>query len=59
VLTHQQWRGLIDFSKAVDAGIVTSFATGAGTRNAQGIWTPEQARRFLGYTRSVGGRIVA
>src|SRR3954465_868024 len=34
VLTHGQWKGVVDFSKAVDAGIVTSFATGAGTRNA-------------------------
>ena len=59
VLTHQQWRGVVDFSKAVDAGIVTSFATGIGTRNPQGMWTPEQAKRFLAYTRSIGGRIVA
>ncbi|HEV7879213.1 MAG TPA: hypothetical protein VGP39_14195, partial [Bradyrhizobium sp.] len=28
VLTHGQWKGVVDFSKAVDAGIVTSFATG-------------------------------
>lgn len=59
VLTHQQWRGVVDFSKAVDAGIVTSFATGVGTRNAQGVWTAEQAKRFLAYTRAIGGRIVA
>jgi glycosyl hydrolase family 79 len=59
VLTHQQWRGVVNFSKAVDAGIVTSFATGVGTRNAQGVWTAEQAKRFLAYTRSIGGRIVA
>ncbi|HEY2412822.1 MAG TPA: hypothetical protein VGI40_11300 [Pirellulaceae bacterium] len=26
VLTHQQWRSLVDFSKAVDAGIVISIA---------------------------------
>ncbi|HLH90977.1 MAG TPA: hypothetical protein VKX28_21205 [Xanthobacteraceae bacterium] len=59
VLTRQQWRGVVDFAKAVDAGIVTSFAIGIGTRDAQGAWTAEQAGRFLAYTRSIGGRIVA
>ena len=59
VLTHQQWRGVVDFSNAVDATIVTSFAIGAGTRDAQGVWTTLQAERFLAYTRAVGGRIVA
>jgi heparanase len=59
VLTHQQWRGVIKFSKAVDAWIVTSFANGVGTRDAAGVWTSEQAKLFLDYTRSVGGRITA
>ncbi|MBZ6079100.1 hypothetical protein [Microvirga puerhi] len=59
VLTQQQWKGVVDFAKAVDAEIITSFATGVGTRNPQGIWTPEQAKRLLGYTRSMGGRIAA
>src|SRR4051794_32795504 len=44
VLTRQQWKGVVDFSKAVDARIVTSFSTGVGTRNSSGVWTPEQAR---------------
>ena len=59
VLSHQQWKGVIDFAKAVDAGIVTSFATGVGTRDSSGVWTPEQARRFLEYTKSVNGKIAA
>ena len=59
VLTRQQWKGLVDFANAVDAGIVTSFATSVGTRDAAGTWTPAQARRFLDYTTSVGGRIAA
>jgi hypothetical protein len=59
VLSRQQWNGVIDFSKAVDAGIVTSFATGVGTRDAKGVWTPVQASRFLEYTKSANGRIVA
>ena len=59
VLSHQQWKSVIDFSKAVDANVVTSFATGAGTRDSSGVWTPEQARRFLEYTKSVNGTIAA
>jgi hypothetical protein len=59
VLTRREWQGVIDFSRAVDAPIVTSFAIGAGTRNAAGIWMPEQARDLLAATRSMGGRIAA
>lgn len=59
VLTRQQWKGVVDFAQAVDAKIVTSFATSVGTRNAAGVWTPDQARQFLGYTKSIGGSIAA
>ena len=59
MVTHQQWKGVVAFSKAVNAGIVTSFAAGVGTRDSSGVWTPEQARRFLNNTRLIGGRIAA
>ncbi|MEO6966729.1 MAG: hypothetical protein ABI076_12680 [Acidobacteriaceae bacterium] len=59
VLTRKQWKGVVDFSHAVDAQIVTSVATSAGTRNAAGVWTPDQAGKFLSYTRSIGGNIAA
>jgi heparanase 1 len=59
VLTRQQWKGVIDFSNAVNAELVTSFAVSAGTRDATGLWTPDQARQFLDYTKSVGGHIAA
>ena len=59
VLTRQQWEGLVSFAKAVDAGIVTSFAISPGTRDAAGTWTPAQAGRLLTYTKSIGGRIAA
>ena len=36
VLTQAQWKGVVDFSRAVDAKIVTSLATSAGTRDAAG-----------------------
>jgi len=59
VLTRQQWKGVVDFSRAVNAELVTSFAISAGTRDASGVWTPEQARQILAYTESVGGSIAA
>ncbi|MGD0871887.1 MAG: hypothetical protein ABSB88_20245 [Bryobacteraceae bacterium] len=59
VLTRRQWKGVVDFSRAVDARIVTSFAASAGTRDASGVWTPAQARQFLAYTKSIGGSITA
>lgn len=59
VLTRKQWKGVVDFSNAVNAKIVTSFATSPGTRDAKGIWTPKQARQFLSYTKSIGGDIAA
>ena len=59
VLTRQQWKGVVDFSKATDARIVTSFATSMGTRDAAGMWTPGQAQQLVGYTKSIGGNIAA
>jgi heparanase len=59
VLTRQQWKGVIDFSRAANAEIVTSFSIGAGTRDSSGVWTPDQASQILAYTQSVGGKIAA
>ena len=59
VLTPRQWRGVIEFAHAVDARVVTSFATCGGVRDASGAWSPEQARRLLDLTRSAGGSIAA
>jgi len=59
VLTRPQWKGVVEFARAVDAEIVTSMATSTGTRDAGGVWTPVQARRLLDYTKSVGGRVAA
>lgn len=59
ILTRQQWRGVIDFSQAVGARVVTSFAISAGSRDATGVWQPDQTRRLLDYTSSAGGSIAA
>jgi hypothetical protein len=59
VLGRAQWRGAVEFARVVNAEIVTSFAVSPGGRDAQGVWTPDQAQRLIAYTRSLGGRIAA
>jgi heparanase 1 len=59
VLTRAAWKGVVDFSHAVGVQVVTSVATSAGTRDADGVWTPTQAKAVLDYTKSIGGSIVA
>lgn len=59
VLTRAEWKGVIDFAHAVDDKIVTSFAISAGTRDADGVWTPTQAKAFIDYTKSLGASITA
>lgn len=59
VLTRAQWAGVVAFAKAVDARILTSFATSEGARDKDGAWNAEQARRLFAYTASLGGRIDA
>ena len=59
ILSRQQWQGVVNFSQAVAAQIVTSFAVSPGTRDPAGVWSPDQARRLLSYTYSLGGRVAA
>ncbi len=59
VLTRAEWRGVVDFARATDDRIVTSFAISAGTRDASGVWAPAQAQAFLDYTKNAGGSIAA
>lgn len=59
ILTRQQWKGIVDFSNAVGAPIVTSFAVSDGTRDANGAWTSDQAGKLIAFTRSSGGTIAA
>ena len=59
VLTRQQWKGVVDFARAVDGRLVTSFATSTGARDDSGAWTPASARAFVEHTKSLGGSIVA
>ncbi len=59
VLTREEWKGVIDFARAANARIVTSFAMSTGTRDGAGLWTPKVAQAFLEYTKSAGGNIAA
>jgi len=59
VLTRDQWKSVVTFSKAANAPIVTSFAVSNGTRGADGVWNTEQAQRRLDLTRAAGGSIYA
>ncbi|MES2393012.1 MAG: hypothetical protein V4555_15305 [Acidobacteriota bacterium] len=57
VLTRAEWKSVIDFSRAVDAPIVTSFAVSMGTRDASGLWTTTEAQKILDATHRLGGSI--
>jgi heparanase len=59
ILTRRQWKGVVDFAGAVDAEVITSFATSAGTRDAAGVWTADQAGRLVAFTKKIGGAITA
>lgn len=59
VLTRAEWKGVVDFAKAVNADIVASVATSAGTRDANGVWTDAQAKPWMDYTKQIGGHIAA
>jgi hypothetical protein len=59
ILSHPRWQAVVNFSQTVAAQIVTSFAVSEGTRDAAGVWSPDEARRLLAYTRLAGGTIAA
>ena len=59
VLTRAQWRGVVEFARAANAKLVTSFAISDGVRDAQGVWTPAELQKLLAYTSSIGGAIAA
>lgn len=59
ILTRKHWKSVVEFVKATDSKLVTSFAVSNGVRDAQGLWTPQQAQQLLDYTQSLGGEIAA
>ncbi|MFZ1391600.1 MAG: hypothetical protein WAS23_08450, partial [Dokdonella sp.] len=59
ILTRKEWKGVIDFCKAVDGRLITSFAISNGMRDKEGDWTPAQIRPLINYTKAIGGEITA
>ncbi|MEZ4901925.1 MAG: hypothetical protein R2822_09290 [Spirosomataceae bacterium] len=59
ILTRPQWKGVVDFCKAVNGKLVTSFSISDGIRDKEGNWTPAQVQPLLNYTKSIGGEIAA
>jgi heparanase len=59
VLTRSEWKGAIEFARAANAELVSSFAVSAGVRDRTGVWTADQAAKWLAYTKAAGGRIAA
>lgn len=57
ILTREQWKGVLDFCKAVDGKLVTSFSISEGIRDENGNWTSAQVEPLLNYTKLVGGEI--
>lgn len=59
VLTRERWKAAVEFAKAVDTKIVTSFTNSEGVRDGSHAWTPKMAAPWMVYTRSIGGEIYA
>jgi len=58
-LTKSQWKGVINFVKATNSKLITSFAVSKGVRDAGGVWTAKEAQKIVQYTQSIGGDISA
>jgi len=56
-LTRSQWKGVIDFVKATNSKLITSFAVSKGVRDPSGVWTAREAQKIINYTKSIGGNI--
>ncbi|MBC3784183.1 hypothetical protein [Spirosoma utsteinense] len=59
ILTRQQWKGVVDFCKAIDGKLVSSFPISDGMRDEKGTWQPQQVKAILDYTKTIGGEISA
>lgn len=59
LLTRKAWKGAVEFAKAVDARILTSFTNSEGVRDGAHAWTPKMAAPWLAYTRSIVGSLYA
>lgn len=59
VLTRARWKEAIDFAKATNTKVVTTFAVSDGVRDGAHDWTDRMASPWMAYTRSIGGEVYA
>lgn len=59
VLTREQWTGVLDFIKAINAKLLISVANSAGVHNEDGSWNPEQAKLLFDFSKNYGVPIAA
>lgn len=54
LLTEAQWKGVLDFVKAIGAKLLVSVANCPGNHAANEPWNPEQAKLLFDYSRNYG-----
>lgn len=59
VLTKEQWKGVLDFVKAIDAKLLISVNNCEGLHKASEPWNPGQAELLFRYSRDYGVPIAA
>lgn len=59
ILTKEQWDGLLDFVKAVDAKLLISVSNCPGDHVDGKPWSPEQAKLIFDYSKNYGVPISA
>ncbi|WP_304238111.1 hypothetical protein [Jiulongibacter sediminis] len=59
ILTRAQWKGVIDYVKAVDGKLVTSFPISDGMHNADGSYKTDQVKALIDYTKAIDGEIAS
>lgn len=59
LLLEEQWKGVLDFVKAVNGKLLVSVANCPGIHKADEPWNPEQARQLFDYSRNYGVPIQA
>ena len=59
LLTETQWKGVLDFVKAIDGRLLISVANCPGIHSAEEPWNPTQAKILFDYSRDYGVPIAA
>lgn len=59
VLTKEQWIGVLDFVKAIDAKLLVSVSNCEGLHRAEEDWNPSQAKLLFDLSRDYGVKIDA